>query len=131
MSAKIDEVLSGVPNAVSLSYGRTDGGSDEDPSVLPDCVVATFNFSESGFGFGEITFVQTPRGLFLDTEHMSVERVKRYLSALVDSAVLDTDLEPERHSLYNRAMRRRCGSDCEVCLRSGASAPTEPPEAEK
>ena len=113
----LEKVLATLPNAVNLSYGRTDGGSDEDPSVTPDRVVASFNFSEPGFGFGEVTIVQTAEGVFLDAERMSLGRVKRYLSALVDSAISDSDEDPDRHALYNRVMGRRCSDACQACAR--------------
>lgn len=86
-----------------------------DPGRPAERVVAMFQFSEKGFGFGEITIIQTAEGCFLDTEHMSRETVKRFLGMLIDGAISDTDTEPEKHLLYNRVAGRSCGAHCGVC----------------
>ena len=87
--------------------------SCDDPP--PNRVAVGLQFSEKGFGFGELLFVQTPEGLCLDAETMRPEHVKRYLGALVDSAILDSDLDPERHAKYNEIRGRGCGPRCPVC----------------
>jgi len=65
---------------------------------------------------GEVCLKQTPEGLFLDTECMSLDRVKRYLALLLDQAITDNDQTPEKHQLYNRVMGRQCGEGCPVCF---------------
>lgn len=103
---------------VTLSFAsmkRRKGVADADHEATPERVSLVLAFSESGFGFGEIAIVQTVDGVFLDAEYMSVERVKRYLSALIDKAITDTDKDPERHALYNKVMGRSCGPGCKVC----------------
>ncbi len=117
-------LLSQFPTSVCLSWGRTEGGpTAEDPEKAADKAVAVFQFSEKGFGFGQITFIQTAEGCFLDTEHMSRETVKRFLGMLIDGAVTDTDTEPEKHVLYNRVAGRRCGSQCNICYPDSLSGP--------
>jgi hypothetical protein len=114
------EVLKGLPTHVSLCYADSkagvpkDGGREWD--TPPEMVVVGLQFSESGFGFGEITIKQTAQGVFLNTECMSSERVKKYLAALVDSAITDNDQDPEKHALYNEVMKRGCGPRCRVCF---------------
>ena len=115
-SDDLEVILDQVPDSVVLSYGRTDGDSES-----PDKVVAVVHFSERGFGFGEISIRQTPEGCFVDTECMGREQVKKYLCALVDGAVVDTDEDPEKHRLYNRVAGRRCGAGCRVCAADGVS----------
>ena len=112
---EVSSLLSQFPTYVSLARGFTRGGSDDPEGPPPDEVVAVFQFSEKGFGFGEIALIQTKEGCFIDTEHMSRETVKRFLGMLIDGAVTDTDTEPEKHLLYNRVAGRRCGGQCEIC----------------
>jgi hypothetical protein len=65
--------------------------------------------------------------VFLDTEHISLDRVKHYFEALLDKAILDTDNDPERHRLYNQVMGRQCGDSCQVCstTRVESAVPSE------
>lgn len=116
----LHEVLKGLPTRVRLTYaackqGLHEGGTDPGGPEVEE-VVLVLEFSESGFGFGEITIVQTQDGVFVDTECMSLERVKKYLGALVDSAVTDNDQDPVKHARYNEVMRRGCGPRCRVCF---------------
>jgi len=119
----MSEVMDGMPTSVSLSWGRADMPPDAGPHDPPLRVIAAVQFSEKGFGFGEVTLVQTSEGLFLDTEHMSLDRVKRYFNMLLDSAVLDTDMDPDRHALYNKVAGRRCNDRRRAC----AARPQDPP----
>ena len=113
----LQEVLDRFPTRVALSYARFVPGSENPEDFLPPKeVVVVLEFSETGFGFGEVCIHQTSEGVFLDTEHMSLERVKGYFSALLDKAILDTDKDPEKHALYNRVMGRRCGERCRACF---------------
>lgn len=114
----LKELMDKMPTAVSLGYARSEPSaepSEEDPCPPPKEVVVVLSFSEKGFGFGEVTVVQTAEGVFLDTECMSLERVKRYFAALLDQAITDGDEDPEKHRLYNRVMQRTCGDHCGVC----------------
>jgi hypothetical protein len=65
----IQQVLDGMPSFVSLTYGRTEKVRDTDQRTT-----VVFNFSEKGFGFGEFALVETPEGVFIDTECMSKAR---------------------------------------------------------
>lgn len=124
-SGTLEEALAGIPARVALTYARYKPGkpmpkssrkvrlSIEEPP--PAEVVVVLQFSEPGFGFGEVCLKQTPEGVFLDTECMSLDRVKRYFGQLLDSAITDIDQDPKRHKLYNRAKRRSCGPGCSVC----------------
>ncbi len=121
-SDELKSLLSQFPTSVRLAWGRAEGGpTAEEPGKEATKAVAVFEFSEKGFGFGQITFIQTVEGCFLDTEHMSRETVKRFLGLLIDGAVTDTDAEPEKHLLYNRVAGRRCGSHCAVCYPDSVS----------
>jgi len=113
MARDVQEVFDGLPTRVSLRFARFKPGDGEE--APPAEVVVVFAFSERGFGFGEVTLKQTPEGVFLDTECMSAERCKKYLSALVDSAIADTEDDPDKHALYNRVMGRRCAENCAAC----------------
>jgi hypothetical protein len=121
-SSELDALMAQFPTSVRLAYGHADGGpTAEDPGKEAERAVAMFQFSEKGFGFGEITIVQTPEGCFLDTEHMSRETVKRFLGMLIDGAIADTDTEPEKHLLYNRVAGRTCGARCAICYPDSVS----------
>jgi hypothetical protein len=118
------KVLDQFPTRVNLTFARYVPGEPDrvegsvhlaidDP--LPKEVVVGIQFSEQGFGFGEVVIKQTPEGVFLDTECMFLDRVKRYFNALLDSAVTDNDMDPVRHASYNRVMGRSCGEGCTAC----------------
>lgn len=104
-----------MPTEVSIGHAESADATDTRVVVL--------NFSEKGFGFGEVTIVQTPEGVFLDTERMGVARCIRYFEMLLSSAVTDGDMDPEKHALYNREMGRTCADGCAACA---AAAPKEP-----
>jgi hypothetical protein len=105
---------------VSLRYADCKAGvpkeGEHEFGPLPEMVMFVLQFSESGFGFGEVAIKQTAQGVFVDTECMGVDRVKKYLAALVDSAITDHDQDPEKHALYNEVMGRGCGARCRVCF---------------
>ena len=103
-----------MPTEVSIGHAESADATDTRVVVL--------NFSEKGFGFGEVTIVQTPEGVFLDTEHMSKEKCLEYFAMLLGKAVTDMDMDPEKHALYNRVMCRTCADGCAAC----AAAPKEP-----
>lgn len=113
---ELEQVFEGLPTRVALSYVRCTPASGDTPRGTPPSeVVVIVSFSEKGFGFGEVCLKQTPEGLFLDTERMNLNRVKRYFMHLLDSAVTDNDQSPDNHALYNRVMGRQCGPGCSVC----------------
>ncbi len=114
MSEALGKVLSGLPALVSFARAWS-RGDDPNAELPPDEVIVVLEFSEPGFGFGEVTFVQTRSGCFLDTEYMSRERVKRMLCALVDAATADSDTDPAQHLRYNEVMGRTCGAGCSTC----------------
>jgi hypothetical protein len=103
----IQKIMDGFETKVSLGHASSQEDNDR--------IVVVLEFSEKGFGFGEITIVQTSAGVFVDTEYMNLDRVKRYLAMLLDKAITDTDEDPERHALFNREMNRTCGSSCMIC----------------
>lgn len=106
-----------LPTTVSLTYGNATGGKK--PYDQHDEVIAVLSFSETGFGFGEVAIKQTRAGVFIDTECMDMERIKRYFGMLLDSAITDTEEDPRLHALYNSEMGRRCGPGCDVCRKNG------------
>jgi len=118
--SKFVEILKGLPTHVSLRYADYKPGVPKEGEyewdTPPEKVVFMLQFSESGFGFGEVTIKQTSQGVFVNTECMSLERVKKYLAALVDSAITDNEQDPEKHALYNEVMGRGCGPRCRVCF---------------
>jgi hypothetical protein len=105
---------------VSLRYADCKAGvpkeGEHEWDTPPEKVVFVLQFSESGFGFGEVTIMQTAQGVFVNTECMSLDRVKKYLAALVDSAITDNEQDPEKHALYSEVMGRGCGPRCRVCF---------------
>jgi hypothetical protein len=119
----LKEIMAGIPTKVTLSYGSHKAGAPQEGlhplEIPPEEVVVVFQFSETGFGFGEITIVQTQKGVFVDTECMGREKVQQYLSAFLASAILDTDVDPEKHALYNEERGSRCGGGCRVCFPDG------------
>lgn len=126
MNDKLKEIMDTFPTEVALSYAAYEKGTPKEGEhefeAAPNHVMFSLCFSEKGFGFGEVTFQQTPAGLFLDTEYMDPERVKRYLCMLVDKAIKDTDEDPEKHKLFNREWRRECGPHCTSCFPEHACA---------
>ena len=114
----LDKVLGSLPTGTFITYANfLPMGS----AVVPE-VTVVLTFVEKGFGFGEVSLRQTGEGVFLDTEQMSLERVKSYFNALLDSAILDTDMTPDRHRLFNQVMGRQCGDSCPVCNDAGRDA---------
>lgn len=115
----LQELMADIQTQVSLRYASYTKGTpkegEHELDAEPEHVMFSIGFSEKGFGFGEVTFQQTPKGLFLDTECMDPERVKRYLCMLVDKAIKDTDEDPEKHALFCEQWSRVCGPRCAVC----------------
>lgn len=101
------KIMDGMPTEVSIGHAESSEANDT-------CVVV-LNFSEKGYGFGEVTILQTPKGVFLDTEYMGKERCLKYFAALFDGAITESDMDPERHALYNREMGRTCADGCVAC----------------
>lgn len=117
----IAEVMAGIADTVGLTYARAerDEATPVEELATYKEIVVVLHFAESGFGFGEVTIVQTPAGLFMDGEYMDDDRIKKYLCKLVDNSVREYDKDPERHALYNREMGRSCGEGCKVCYPAG------------
>lgn len=119
MTKTLKELFVDWPTDVTLRYASYEKGTPKEGEhefeAEPKHVSFSIGFCEKGFGFGEITFQQTPKGLFLDTEHMDPERVKKYLCMLVDKAIKDTDMDPEKHALFCSEWRRFCGPHCTAC----------------
>lgn len=122
----MDKLLQDLPGFVRLTFASYEQPELPPPSnepgvelaiddLPPKKIVIVLQFSEPGFGFGEVTLIQTPEGLFVNTEYMRLERVKGFFSKLLDSAITDWDEDPERHALYNRVMGSRCGAGCRLC----------------
>lgn len=109
----LEDLMGGLETRVELIYGKNEGDGGRF-GHYPE-VTMILHFAEKGFGFGEVAIKKHPKGVFVDTEHMSLKRVKKYLSMLVDGAITDTDSEPEKHRLYNEVMGRGCGLGCPVC----------------
>lgn len=111
---QLEAVFSSLPEDVKLIWAHTKG---VDPELMKtaDEIVVGIHFSDPGYGFGEITIMQTKEGVFIDTELMSIERVKGYVCALIDRAISDNEMHPAKHALYNRVMGRSCGHACKVC----------------
>lgn len=123
---KLNAALGSLPSKVEIQYasckkqpelpegmGGIVLGCDMD---VPLEAVVVLSFSEPGFGFGEITLIQTPAGVFLDTECMNLDRVKKYFMALLDSAITDREEDPTKHALYNQETGTRCGEGCSMCF---------------
>ena len=87
---------------LTFAYHNEPGESEDEPTEFG----AVFSFSDSSFGFGQLILKQTPKGVFLDTECMSRERAKKYLAHLIDSAITDTEEDPEKRQLFDEAMGR-------------------------
>lgn len=116
MSDGLQKFFDSLSTHVCLGYAHSEYPEGVEPlGETPDKVVVVLGFSEKGFGFGEVSFVQTKEGLFLDTEDMGPEKVKKYLSLLVDQAILDTDEDPEKHLLYNKVRNSVCSEHCKIC----------------
>lgn len=117
MSDAFKKILDATPAYVQMTYGSSEHDpADVDGLKLPTRASLVLAFGAPGFGFGELTFVQDGEGqLYLDTECTNLERVKAFLSQWVDSAILDTDDDPVRHTRYNEVRGRHCGEHCRVC----------------
>lgn len=105
------ELMDSLPTYVRLRLATRRRLSDD-----AHVYTAVIEFSQQGFGFGEIAIRQTNTGgAYIDGERMSRDRIKAYLAALVDSAILDSDTDPGKHRAYNEAMGRSCNSACQAC----------------
>lgn len=118
--------MAGIPANVRLTFAKFEPGdpqSDTGASVQlaindpdPKRVVVVLGVSKPGWGFGEFTIIQTPEGVFIDSEMSKPETVKEALIALVDKAVFDHETDPAKHALYNQATGSRCGERCLMCF---------------
>lgn len=112
---------------VYASFEAADEVPNDDPVRLsvdepdPKKVVLVLGYSEPGWGFGQFTIIQTPEGVFLDTEMTNPEKVKAAFCALIDGAIVDHDPDPERHAKYNAATGTRCGPRCRTCYPEDAA----------
>ena len=116
----LTEILKDLPNHAVITYASCKPGvaTEEDPDPLPEEVCVVIAFSEASFGWGEVTIIQNKDGIFLDTERLNRERIKKYLGFLLDPAITDWETDPERHELWKKAMGAECGAGCEVCFPS-------------
>ena len=114
MADKISEIMGGLPTRVEL-MGAYEKSNSSDPEDAPEEVIVVFNFSEKGFGFGEFCIKQTPDGVFVDTEAMGIAKIKKYIGLLLDTAIADTESDPDKHARYCKAMSRMCGPACPQC----------------
>ena len=111
-----DRLFDDITTSVRIDFAQSTPSPDGDElSPCRDAVVG-LSFSERGFGFGQICLFQSPEGAFIDTECMGREKVLQYLTVFLNSAILDTDQDPERHAAYNRARRRTCYDACPACV---------------
>jgi hypothetical protein len=122
----IKKALAAIPPFVRFSFVRQemepDDPADEGDERLPKSVVAVLSFSQPAFGWGELTFVQDEKGqLYIDTERMSTKTVLDILHNMLDAAITDQDMDPEKHKRYNDVRGRRCGTHCEVCYPKDAN----------
>ena len=110
--SELRKMMAEMPNQARLGYGsikRVEGQEE------PERVCSVIQWSMKGVGFGELTIVQTPKGVFMETECMGPAFVKEVFLMLANVAILDTDKDPEKHKLYNEAMQRECSEDCRIC----------------
>jgi hypothetical protein len=119
MRTSFRELLDGLPTRARLQHAYYKEGVPKAGQyrgqVEPERLAVVLQHSESGVGWGEFTIVQTPQGVFVDTEHTSLDRVRKQLTTLLESAITDNELDPAKHALYNRVMGRVCGLWCRVC----------------
>lgn len=116
-----EHVFASLPSSIQIVHASCEIEEGEGRHVMDPCKKAwvTISFSEKGFGFGEILLVQTKKGLFIDSERMGREGVMHFLQAMVDSAIFDTETDPEKHALFNEERGRWCGGRCAVCFQDG------------
>lgn len=114
---KFEEILSGLPSAVRLTYAAMEPHPvTEEDMDKPMDIVVVLSFSEPNFGFGEISIRTDKLGrTVVDTEHMGKRKTIELLTKLVEQAIDDRDDDPERHALYNQIRGRRCSSSCAAC----------------
>lgn len=109
------ELFAAMPNTTTLTYAASSPTDPDDFNAVAEKVTLVISFSEKGVGFGEFSLVQTKEGVFVDTEYMGLDRMKRAFAALLENAITEYDETPAKHLLYNRARGRRCGGHCRVC----------------
>jgi hypothetical protein len=114
------DLLNSVPSHVQIRWANVEGDGKLDPDTGEEgvkCAVVVLSFSASGFGFGELTFVQDEHGqLYLDTECIGRKKVMEFLQMWVDSAITDSETDPGKHARYNEVHGRSCGSHCKICF---------------
>lgn len=116
---RFEEALAKLPSGVVIQHAETmhqEMPENELEDLRPLRARITFSFSEPGFGFGEISILQTEDKVFIDTECMGREKVMQYLKEFVDRAIVDTDQDPLAHAEYNEQRGRWCHDQCPACL---------------
>ncbi len=108
----IQEIFDQFKDEVRLGYGSIERKEGQEE---PERVCSVIQWSLKGHGFGEFTIIQTPEGVFLDTESTNKKGVKKILGMLVDAAITDMDEEPWKHTRYNEVMKRECSESCRIC----------------
>lgn len=106
--SELDKMFKALPTAVRLAAPSEQGRA-----------VAVFEFSQRGFGFGEVAIVQTADGAYVDSECMGRDKVMELLRIYLDGAIFDTDTDPAKHMAYNAARGSVCGPGCRVCHDNG------------
>lgn len=102
--------LGSVPDYVRIQYAGTRVDGDREWKIV------VLDFAEKGFGFGEIGIYVNDLGqVAVDTESMGKAAAVKFFRKLIESAIDDTDMDPERHALYNEIRGQRCGHGCIAC----------------
>jgi hypothetical protein len=122
---KFQSILDDMPTHIYLGYGKTVPPNVDTSVRMPERVVAIFNFSVKGFGFGEITIITDEDGkTFIDTENMGADTAIHFLKQLVENSILDTEQDPEKHAKYIEARVQTCGDHCIPCKINKAKGTT-------
>lgn len=105
-----EEILSQFPTHTKLIFGKTEYTGEKDPDTGFDkmkTAKAVFSFRQKGFGFGEICIKTGEDGItYIDSEMMSLDKVKELLCAIVDTAIFDWEQDPKLRAMYDKAMNR-------------------------
>lgn len=117
MTKNIQEFLDKVPDYVKIIHASQElhPTPDEPDFALPKRAVVVLAVGRSGWGFGEITIIAEDGQIFIDAEMSGRETVKEFLNTLVAEAILDSDIHPDEHKLYNRVHGRQCSERCQIC----------------
>lgn len=114
---ELGTILAGVSDKTEIILVREEGVDPNDHyrENTPERITICVSFSEPGFGFGDISFVQQDGKVCIDTERMGREGVVHFLTKLLKDAIYDTDDNEANHLEYNRIMKRSCGNHCQIC----------------